>query len=284
VEDDYWIRRFREWRYPFPLPAFLRLMAPKRFFDLRAERAGYYSPNLRLVLANSRMIAKTLVSYYPHVADRIEVVHNGADDIRFHPDNAKRWRSEIRHELQLDPEGLTAIFAAHDFKLKGLNHAVTALSLVAQRCPEQKLQMIVIGKSRSAAYVRLAGLHGIASAIRFCGSVSQPERYYAAADYLLYPTYYDPCANVVLEALASGLPVITTAQNGASELLTANHDGWIIEQPADTDKLAAHIAELRRPETLARMKSAARRTALQHTLEDKFRRITSLLCELNPVR
>jgi UDP-glucose:(heptosyl)LPS alpha-1,3-glucosyltransferase len=68
--------------------------------------------------------------------------------------------------------------------------------------------------------------------------------FYHAADLLVHPTYYDPCSRVVLEALAAGLPVITTRFNGAAERITSGRQGYVLESPDDVAGLAQAIVRL----------------------------------------
>ena len=76
----------------------------------------------------------------------------------------------------------------------------------------------------------------------FAGSTDEPERYYGAADLLVHPTFYDACSRTVLEAMASGLPVITTTSNGASGILTDGEEGFVIEDPRNIGNFSERIA------------------------------------------
>lgn len=83
---------------------------------------------------------------------------------------------------------------------------------------------------------------GVFEQIVFAGSTDEPEKYYGAADLLVHPTFYDACSLTVLEALASGLPVITTSSNGASGMLINNESGFVIEDPRNIKTLSERIA------------------------------------------
>lgn len=80
--------------------------------------------------------------------------------------------------------------------------------------------------------------------MRFVGPVTEPERYYAAAEVFVLPTYFDPFANATLEAMAAGLPVITTRMNGVAEILTPGTDGFVLEDPRDAAGLEKLLVEL----------------------------------------
>ena len=83
----------------------------------------------------------------------------------------------------------------------------------------------------------------MAQRVRFLGPQPAVERFYAAGRVLALPTVYDPCSNVVLEALAGGLPVVTTAANGASEFIRPGDNGAILARPDDCQDLAAALDE-----------------------------------------
>lgn len=277
IEIDYWIRRIRESSLSEKTASVLAPLFPKRYFDLRCERNGYSSSKLKHVIVNSQMVRKTLLLHYPIQPDRVTVVSNGADIDRYNPENASKWRTEIRKQLEIPEQNLTGVFAAHNFKLKGLREAIETIAMVSDQHPENQPQLIVLGGGDTSSYLHLAKHLGVENSVKFAGVTIHPEEYYAAADFLLFPTLYDPCANVTLEALASGLPVITTKLNGAHELLTENTHGWIVEHPSDISKMSEYIWRLTNPETLSNMKTAARELALNHSLEGKLSRIEQIL-------
>jgi UDP-glucose:(heptosyl)LPS alpha-1,3-glucosyltransferase len=103
---------------------------------------------------------------------------------------------------------------------------------------------------------------------------------YFAADFLVHPTFYDPCSLVVLEALACGLPVITTRANGASELLHPPQEGYVVEDPHDHDRLACAMAQLLDPARRAARAQAARRAAEHWTFEHHYRQMLDVFAQV----
>jgi UDP-glucose:(heptosyl)LPS alpha-1,3-glucosyltransferase len=105
---------------------------------------------------------------------------------------------------------------------------------------------------------------------------------YFAADFLVHPTFYDPCSLVVLEALACGLPIITTRYNGASELLhpsPPHQEGYVLRDPHDHQELSWCLAQMLDPGRRHSLAQAARRTALQWTFEQHYRQLMAVLVE-----
>jgi len=103
------------------------------------------------------------------------------------------------------------------------------------------LKCLILGRDKKDPYVRLARRLGISDEVIFAGSTNEPEKYYGAADLLVHPTFYDACSLTVLEALASGLPVVTTISNGASGVISHGEYGWVIKEMQKGDQLKTAI-------------------------------------------
>ena len=129
----------------------------------------------------------------------------------------------------LSPRDLVGLFVGHNFALKGLKPLLAGLA--AHRSgigrPTRSSSWSAAGGD-AGPYRRLASRLGLADSVHFLGFYPDVNACYWSSDFFVQPTYYDPCSLVVLEALACGLPVITTAQNGASELMTDGREGYIL--------------------------------------------------------
>jgi UDP-glucose:(heptosyl)LPS alpha-1,3-glucosyltransferase len=105
----------------------------------------------------------------------------------------------------------------------------------------------------------------------FAGATADAYAFYRAADFFVLPTRHDPCSLVVLEALAMGLPVISTKQNGASEIMTPGFHGFVLDSADDHPALVAAVRALLDPATRARMRAACLalrpRLAYEHHLD-----------------
>ena len=225
-----WLKRraayeglFKRWSFRFnPLH--------RAFLDL--ERRTLMAPELVRVVANSRLVAAELAQYYGLGPDRVRVVYNAVDQDHLAPALDPATRQRQRRELDL-PEGRPVLlFLGSGFERKGLAFALKALA----RLPQAVL--LVAGRDRVAPYERLARCLGVLSRVRFLGQAGEVAGLLAAADALLLPTIYDPCANACLEALYAGLPVVTTLANGAAELVVDGLGGCLVPEPADTAALA----------------------------------------------
>ena len=226
------------------------------------------------VIAISKRVKNDLALYYGRTTG-VEVVYHGTDTVTFHPDNRPRYRASVRASLGIHDDRFIALYVG-DMK-KGVVAAIQAIA----RTPGTTL--VVLSASDPEPYRAVTELEGVANRVRFHRHSKTVERFFAAADAFVFPTVYDPYGLVISEAMASGLPVITSPTAGAAELIEHGTDGLLSETPWDVKSIASHLANLRDDEALReRMGVAARskiepyswdRTAVQ-TLE-VYREVTS---------
>lgn len=255
------------YRKPFPwVFKFLgRSLSPKQWAKGFIEDVPY--AKAKKVIAISEMVYRDISDYYGIDADRMVVIYNGVDIECFHPGN-RRHREEIRRRYGLRPEDLVLLFVSHNFRLKGLRYLIQTLALIKRK--RENVKLLVVGRDRAEPYRRLAKRVGCADDVLFAGGVRDLERYYASADILVHPTFYDPCSLVVLEALASGLPVITTISNGAGGIVTAGQEGFVLDDPRDAEVLAETILSLVDPARLKKASVAARRLAVKFSQKRSY--------------
>lgn len=174
------------------------------------------------VIANSEMVKREAQQCYGYPADRIEVVPNGVPLADFQPDPAAR---EIRRQnLSLRDDDVAVLFVGSGWRRKGLRFGIEAIESLGKN-----FRLLVAGDSpRRVATGRF---------VRRLGAVRDLQPLYAAADIFLLPTIYDPFSNACLEALAAGLPVITTRANGFSEIIESGVHGTIIDAATDLTQL-----------------------------------------------
>jgi UDP-glucose:(heptosyl)LPS alpha-1,3-glucosyltransferase len=233
-----------------------------------------YADQRRIVVGLSKLVARDLERMHGWPMERTRLVYNGVDLARFNPKNRAVHRDAVRRRLQLREEELVVLFVAHNFALKGLPTLIRAIGQLRQA--NRPVRLLAIGGDRPGAYARLARRYGAGDAVRFLGPIEDTVPFYAAADVFALPTWYDSCSLVLLEAVASGLPVITTANNGASELLTEGLEGFVLDDPGDWEELTRGLKMLLDSGTRARLGSAARRLAERHPLEANYRQVMGL--------
>lgn len=255
-----------------------RFLSLRQWFFLVQEWRIYCRKPRPLVAAVSRGVKEDIVRHYRFPEKNIRVIYNGVDGERFHPFNRKRYRTALRAELGIPEEALVLLFVAHNFRLKGLACLIRALAC-CKAGTSRPLILLVVGRGRRRAYERLARSLGVEREVRFTGEVSHVERYYGASDVFVLPTFHDPCSLVVLEALACGLPVITTRCNGAAEILTEGKEGLILNHPSDVAELAKGILRLLDEKQRAAMGRAAGLLNQKISYERNFGEMFSLMTE-----
>jgi UDP-glucose:(heptosyl)LPS alpha-1,3-glucosyltransferase len=193
-----------------------------------------------VVICLSEYVKRSIAEFYPMPAERLATLFNAVDLEKFNPCDRPQSRRDVRERLGLNESHRVALFMAQDFARKGLAAAIDAAALV----DDPALRLVVVGRQSPAPYVRHAANRGIASRVIFAGATDEPADFYRAADFFILPTRHDPCSLVVLEALAMGLPVISTIQNGACEIMQTGVHGLVLDDPSDIPSLAAAIREL----------------------------------------
>jgi glycosyltransferase involved in cell wall biosynthesis len=214
----------------------LRLMA--------AAEARFYRRYDGNVIAVSQKIARELQEFY-QVRGRISVIAHGVDASRFGSEQRERYRSRMRSEIGIDEESTMALYVGD------LTKSHTHLKAVASASPE--VEFVIVTSSPQYRWP--------SRNVHFFPAASDVARYYAAADAFIFPTAYDAFGMVVLEAMASALPVFSSNRAGAAELISSGKDGFII--PLD-DWVEATTAGLRDRDLLRAIGGEAEKTARRH--------------------
>src|SRR6266576_3257105 len=216
-----WLTRRR--KFEIPLKQFVRAASRKHRDLLQLEESLFAACNARRVIAASQMVGNDIIEVYGYPEDRIDIVPNGVplDRFRFDPD----LREKSRANLNLKEDQIVLLFAGSGWERKGLLFAIEAMAL----CKDRKLRLLVAGRGNARPYETTRLRFWREEPVQFLGEVADLVPLYAAADMFILPTIYDPFSNASLEALACGLPVITTHSNGFSEIIENGVHGSIVE-------------------------------------------------------
>ena len=225
--------------------------------EARTFEAG---PRRRLI-AVSTSVREELCTHYGVDRTAVTVIPNGVDPDDFAPDTLASLRVPTRAELGLGTEAQVVLFVGEFFR-KGLSTAIQALAQLGRA----DVHLLVVGRGPQEVFQALAARLGVQSQLHFTGFVPDPRPYFAAADVLLFPTLYEPFGMVVLEAMAAGLPVVTTRLAGVSDVIQPGVEGYLVADPLDVSAYVAALQEVfsdpaRRAEMGARAREAARRVS-----------------------
>ncbi len=231
----------------------------------------------RRIIANSHQGKEEIRRHYGTASSRLRVVSPGVDLSRFHPKNRTQSGKPLRARLGLRDDQVVCLFVGSGFERKGLRYFLDAVAGLAGS--GDSVAVLVVGKGRAERFRRYAVSRGFRGPLLFTGSVTAVEEYYAAADLFVLPTLYDPFANATLEAMASGLAVVTTAANGASEILKTGESGVVLEEATDVGLLRRVLRDLvRDPARRESWGKEARRIAEAHPEEEGLTQLTAV-CE-----
>jgi UDP-glucose:(heptosyl)LPS alpha-1,3-glucosyltransferase len=196
--------------------------------NLRALETRTFDPtNTRHIIVNSAMVGREITARFPFPSERIHLVRNGVDVVRFQ----RADRNAARARFGFTPADYVLLFVGSGWERKGLPYLMRLMRYWQELQPHVKL--LVAGRGR------LSGR--LPSNVILTGPLSDVEQAYAAADLMTFVPIYEPCANAVAEGLASGLPVITSRCNGACELIDPGLNGEVLDDPSDLAALEKAI-------------------------------------------
>jgi UDP-glucose:(heptosyl)LPS alpha-1,3-glucosyltransferase len=232
-----------------------RRYSPRHRVLLAIEREVFGDAS-QMVLCNSRMVQLELTRRYAIPDERLALIYNGVDLERFHPSRCATEGAALRAEFGAQ-DALIWLFVGSGFDRKGL---ATALYALANAAGDGVLW--VAGNDDPKPWRKLAAALGVGARVQWLGSGRDVAALCAAADALILPTRYDAFANVCLEAAAAGIPVVTTASNGAAEIL--GEGGIVVRDAADTGAFAVALERLASRAERRTRGAAARAVAEQH--------------------
>lgn len=249
---------------------------PAAWSFARLERKQYLGAKRPLIVVNSFMVRKHFEQHYGIQPEAVRVVRSAIDPLRFAAEDRFKRRHAERGKWMVFPEETVGLFVAMNYRLKGLAPLLNALALVPRDKP---FTLVVAGHPNFRRYQKLTEKLRIEDRVRFLGHRDDPRDCYFAADFLVHPTFYDPCSLVALESLACGLPVITSKYNGASELLTPPNDGIVIDDPHNAAELASAMARFTDRNVRAEASAAARQTGTKWTFEHHYQALLNVFSE-----
>jgi len=245
--------------------------------SLRRERDWYRQTQPRpQVIAISELMRRAIIADYGVSEDRIHLVHNGVDLHEFAPVRMAANREAQRRRFGIPEEVFCPLFVGHNFRRKGLPETLGAMATI-----DPKAHLLVAGRGtgriqrrRTRAMVERLGL---TTRVHFAGNVVPVTDAYAAADALVFPSWHDAFGFVVLEAMAAGLPVVTTRLAGAHEVVREGRDGFVLDTPAEQGKLGDALGLLADPVRRLEMGAAATERASGFSEVENFEAVHAVM-------
>jgi UDP-glucose:(heptosyl)LPS alpha-1,3-glucosyltransferase len=227
---------------------------------LAIERRICQKGGAGLLIVNSVMVEADLARQYAPVSASTILIRNGVDLDRFHPEVRGRARAAARQALGLQPDELALLSVGSGFWRKGVPTVIRALGELRRRTRLAPV-LLVAGKGNPEFVRSVASQEEVGGQLRLLGVVDDAAPLYAAADLFVLPSIYDPASSATLEALAMGVPVITTRTNGSGEIVTHGESGWLLDHPTDAAGLRALIEAAADPRLRDAVARAGRKAA-----------------------
>lgn len=216
-------------------------------YTLAAEADMFRHPKLRAVICNSRMVRDDIERRFGVADEKLQVIYSGVDLDAFHPRLREAQGRTLREKTGVGAATPVILFVGSGYQRKGLPALLRALARMARH----DARLWVVGRDKDEMPMRkLAQTLGVDDRVLFLGAQTDVKPFYGAADVFALPTLYDPFPNAALEALACGLPMVTTTTCGAAELVTAANGlviaaGDAVALAASLDVLCARAPAMR---------------------------------------
>ncbi|KAF0162851.1 MAG: UDP-glucose:(heptosyl)LPS alpha-1 3-glucosyltransferase [Rhodocyclaceae bacterium] len=213
--------------------------SPWHRYTIAAEAEMFRHPKLRTVICNSRMVRDDIARRFGLAGEKLQVIYSGVDLDAFHPRLREEQGLALREKTGVGETAPVLLFVGSGYQRKGVPTLLRALSQMKRN----DARLWVVGRDKDEMLMRkLAQTLGVDERVLFLGAQTDVKPFYGAADVFALPTIYDPFPNAALEALACGLPLVTTTTCGAAELVTA--DNGLVISAGDDAALAAGLDAL----------------------------------------
>lgn len=237
-----------------PVQRLLTQVSRYHRYVMTAEEEMFRSPALKKIICNSLMVKNDIMRCFQVPEEKFAVIYNAIDSTRFMPATAEQ-RQQSREQLNLPDNAKVFIYVGSGFERKGLKASISALAAT-------DAHLLVIGQDKQQSrYENLARSLGCEKRIHFLGVQNNVIPFYHAADSLILPTLYDPFPNVILEAMACGLPVITSFTCGGAEFIIDGKQGFVCDA-LDVPALTAAAVAIPQRTLDSRMGDLARERVL----------------------
>ncbi len=255
------------------------LLSMKQWVRAWIESAPFRLNPRPKIVAISQMIKEDMMSFFKVKDSEIEVVYNGVDTSRYSHNLRLKLKGPLRKQLGIPDNETVYLFVSYDLKKKGIIPLVEAASLLKKQGNTHFKVVVVGGLPYKALTERIKALN-IEDTILFVGPARSVKEYYACSDVFVLPTYYDACSLVVIEAMASGLPSITTTANGVAGIITDGKDGYIISHPPDSQDLARKMQGLFDHDKRHKMSQEALHTGQRYSTKKNHGEMIRILGEV----
>ena len=241
-----WIERSQSVRGPYSWAKWRQKINPLHPVLLKLERLHFAGkvanggPNYRKVIALTPEVSADLQRIYGVPESDIVVIPNGYAPPEFSVERAQSLRGPMRNELGFQNDDRVLVFVANEAERKGLEPLLMALQILN----DPQIKLLVVGRIPASTWQPVVEKMGLGKQVIFTGPSGDVGKYYAASDVFVLPTQYEPWGLVIVEAMACGLPVVTSHCAGAAEAVRDGKTGYLLHDPQDAEEIAANLQHL----------------------------------------
>ncbi|HSW94075.1 MAG TPA: glycosyltransferase family 4 protein [Gammaproteobacteria bacterium] len=205
-------------------------LLPRYRHLLAFEKAVFAKPSKTEILLISKKQQPEFMRYYGTEASRFHLLPPGIARDRMAPANAEEIRRAVRDEFAIRQDDFLTLMVGSGFRTKGLDRSLKGIAALPETL-KKRTRLFVIGKDNPTRFERQARASGLSEQVFFMGGREDVSRFLLAADVLLHPAYHENTGTVLLEAVVSGLPVLTTDVCGYADYIQQAGAGIVLASP-----------------------------------------------------
>jgi UDP-glucose:(heptosyl)LPS alpha-1,3-glucosyltransferase len=244
---------------------------------LKLEQLQFSQRRLKKIIAVSDEVKRDIVANYSVAPEKILVLYNGVDQKRFHPARSREIRESLRRQWNIPSDAPLVLFVGSGFLRKGLDRMIAIWNSPAL----SQVYLLVAGDDARMGRYKTWARSVAGDRIVFAGRQENIEDYYTMADIVALPALQEAFGNVVLEALASGVPVLVSRDVGAAPVLTGSLAQGVVEHPEDPQELEVKLRNLLEQAKTSGCAETARAIGEAYSWQNHFRRLDALLAEVS---
>jgi UDP-glucose:(heptosyl)LPS alpha-1,3-glucosyltransferase len=237
------------------------------------EKRGFSNESL-LVLPVSSLVKDELLGVFNIPEDRIEIIHPGIELSKYMPSEPHEHRKKIRQLHNISNNDVVILFVSMNFEIKNLDLVLQAIAHLSSHL--KSIKLLVAGKGNTKKYTKIADSLGISENVIFTGVVRNIHEYYLASDIFVLPSQFDTFALVVLEAMASGLPVIISSNVGAKDIIDPDLNGIILPENYTSKNMAEALERLMNLDYRKSLAKQALKTAELYSWDNHVNKIKKI--------
>jgi UDP-glucose:(heptosyl)LPS alpha-1,3-glucosyltransferase len=270
-----WLERSRQFRPVLSSAGLKQRLNPAHWSLLELERRHFAGGNYQRIIATTPHVRDDLGRLYGVAPADVEIIPNGFSPSEFNPVRRAGQREGMRRRIGLEPDQVAILFVANELERKG--YATILAAMRQLRRPE--LRLLVAGRVRPKRVKELARAAGLADQVLALGPSGDVGALHAAGDLFVLPTQYEAFCLAILEALGSGLPVVTSSVPGAGDVIVPGVNGAVVDDPRNGEELAATLAPILDRDALAALSARAPETVETYQWPSVLRRYERVLLE-----